>query len=88
MKLYKGNIVTCDESNRVYHYLVEDKGKILFIGNELPEKYHLSVSDRIDLGGKALLPAFGDGHLHFSSWAMINSTVDVRSAANIKELQD
>jgi len=88
MKLYKGNIVTCDENNSVYKYLVEDKGKIIFIGNELPETYNISVSDMIDLAGKALLPAFGDGHLHFSSWAMINSTVDIRSAANIKELQD
>jgi predicted amidohydrolase YtcJ len=88
MKIYKGNIVTCDESNRVYNYLVEDKGKIIFIGNDLPEKYNVLVSNMIDLAGKALLPAFGDGHLHFSSWAMINSTVDVRSAANIKELQD
>jgi len=88
MKLYKGNIVTCDKSDSVYSYLVEDKGKIIFIGNKLPETYNISVSDTIDLAGKALLPAFGDGHLHFSSWAMINSTVDVRSAANIKELQD
>jgi len=88
MKLYKGSIVTCDEKNSVYNYLVEDKGKIIFTGNELPEKYNISVSDTIDLAGKALLPAFGDGHLHFASWAMFNSTVDVRSAANIKEIQD
>lgn len=87
MKVYQGTIVTCDENNRVCQYLVEDKGKIIFVGNELPEKYSPSLSDRIDLGGKALLPAFGDGHLHFSSWALINSTVDVRSAANIEELQ-
>ncbi|MDP3283710.1 MAG: amidohydrolase [Desulfobacterales bacterium] len=88
MKLYKGSIVTCDEKNSVYNYLVEDKGKIIFTGNELPEKYNISVSDTIDLAGKALLPAFGDGHIHFASWAMFNSTVDVRSAANIKEIQD
>jgi predicted amidohydrolase YtcJ len=86
MKLFKGNIVTCDSKNSVYKYLIEDQGKILFVGNELPEKYKISNSNTIDLAGKALLPSFGDGHLHFSSWAMINSTVDVRDAKNIKEM--
>lgn len=88
MKLYKGSIVTCDENNSVYKYLVEDKGKIVFTGNELPAKYNVPVSNTIDLAGKALLPAFGDGHIHFASWAMFNSTVDVRSASDIKEIQD
>ena len=88
MKLYKGTVVTCDGSNSVYKYLIEDKGKIIFTGNELPATNNISVSDTVDLAGKALLPAFGDGHLHFSSWALINSTVDVRSAANIREIQD
>jgi len=88
MKLYKGNIVTCDSKNSVYKYLVEDKGKILFAGNELPGNYKISGSNTIDLGEKALLPSFGDGHLHFSSWALINSSVDVRDAKNIKELKE
>ncbi|MDQ1330106.1 MAG: hypothetical protein QG578_369 [Thermodesulfobacteriota bacterium] len=88
MKLYKGNIVTCDESNSICKYLIEDKGKIIFTGNELPSAYNFSASDTVDLAGKALLPAFGDGHIHFASWAMFNSTVDVRSAASIKDIQD
>ncbi len=88
MKLYKGNIVTCNKDNSVYKYLVEDKGKILFVGDELPEQYKISGSGMIDLGDKALLPSFGDGHLHFSSWSMINSTVDVRSAKNINEVKE
>ena len=72
MKLYKGNIVTCDSKNSIYKYLVEDKGKILFVGNERPGNYKISGSNTIDLGEKALLPSFGDGHLHFSSWALIS----------------
>jgi predicted amidohydrolase YtcJ len=88
MKLYKGNIVTCDSKSSVYKYLVEDKGKILFTGDNLPDKFKISSANTVDLGTKALLPSFGDGHLHFSSWALINSTVDVRAAGNIKELQD
>ena len=42
----------------------------------------------IELGEKALLPAFGDGHIHFTNWALIHSTVDVRDATNFEELAE
>jgi predicted amidohydrolase YtcJ len=85
MKLYKGNIVTCDSSNNVFKYLVEDKGKILFVGDKLPGNYNIPASDTIDLGEKALLPSFGDGHLHFSNWCIFS---DVREAKDIKDMLD
>ena len=52
MKIYKGNIVTCDKNNNVFNYLVEDCGKIIYVGNRLPAEY--SDSQLIDLGEKAL----------------------------------
>ncbi len=27
MRLYEGNILTCDKENRIAHYLLEDQGK-------------------------------------------------------------
>ena len=39
MKVYVGNIVTVNKQNDVVSYLVEDKGRIVYVGNELPEKY-------------------------------------------------
>ena len=39
MKVYKGTVITCDEKNTVANYLAEDGGKILFVGDELPEEY-------------------------------------------------
>ena len=36
MKVYEGAIVTCDRQDNVYKYLVEDRGRIVFTGNELP----------------------------------------------------
>ena len=36
MRLYEGNILTCDKENRIAHYLLEDQGKILYCGDELP----------------------------------------------------
>ncbi len=86
MRVFHGSIITCDGNNSVYKYLVEDKGRILFTGDDLPEKYSKS-KNKIVLGERALLPSFGDGHLHFSNWALIASAFfDVRDARNFEEL--
>ncbi len=86
MKIYHGDIVSCNADNGVFKYLVEDGGRILYAGNELAKKYRDADAEIIELGGRALLPGFGDGHLHFSSWSLINSTLDVREAGNIPEI--
>ena len=86
MRIYHGDIITCDQNNSVFQYLVENKGNTLFVGDELPEKYSRS-KNQIELGEKVLLPSFGDGHLHFSNWALIASAFfDVRDARNFEEL--
>ncbi|HSW36489.1 MAG TPA: amidohydrolase [Candidatus Limnocylindrales bacterium] len=85
MQIFHGDIVTCDQNGGVLKYLVEDRGKIIYVGNELPSVYADS-SAVIDLGLQALLPAFGDGHIHFSSWALFNVTFDVRSATCIADI--
>ncbi|MGM0651539.1 MAG: amidohydrolase, partial [Bacillota bacterium] len=85
MQLFKGQILTCDRNNTVHKYLVEDKGRIIHAGDQLPRAF--MHSDKVyDLGEKALLPAFGDGHIHFSNWALFNSTFDVRNARSVEEL--
>ena len=58
MRVYDGTIITCDQSDNVYKYLVEDKGKIIHIGNQLPEKF--KDKPTLDLGDKTLLPSFSD----------------------------
>ena len=35
MKVYKGSIITCDEKNTVASYLVEDQGRIIYIGDKI-----------------------------------------------------
>jgi len=86
MKVYEGNIISCDSKNSAYRYLAEDNGIIKFLGDVLPEKY--TGADKLSLGEKALLPSFADTHLHFSSYSLFSSTLDVRSARNFKELKD
>lgn len=36
MKCYKGTILSVDANDGVYKHLVEDNGKILFVGDQLP----------------------------------------------------
>ena len=85
MQIFQGNIVTCDQNGSVLNFLVEENGKIVFVGDELPAPYN-DYPDVVELGSKALLPAFGDGHIHFSNWAVINAHYDVRSATSIAEI--
>jgi len=85
MQIFHGDIVTCDQNNSVFEYLVEENGKIIYIGDE-PTRSYLHSSERIELGSRALLPAFGDGHIHFSNWAVFNSTFDVRNVTTLEEI--
>ncbi|MHA1555367.1 MAG: amidohydrolase [Candidatus Heimdallarchaeota archaeon] len=85
MQIFNGSIITCDADNNVFHYLVEENGKILFVGNELPQKY-ADCKNVITLGDRALVPSFGDGHIHYSNWALIAMEYfDVRTAQNFSE---
>jgi predicted amidohydrolase YtcJ len=84
MKTYEGAIICCDRENHVYRYLVEDKGRILHLGNELPAEYQ--GAPREVLGERALLPCFGDTHLHFASYALFNAGLDVRHARSLSEM--
>jgi len=78
MRIYEGTIITCDNNARVARYLVEDKGKILFVGDSLPDSY--PPHSHIKLGERALCPAFADTHLHFMSHALFSGGLDVRGA--------
>lgn len=84
MKIFKGDIVTCDKDKRVRRYLVEEKGKIRYVGDNLPDLYHKTKAT--ELGEKCLLPAFSDSHIHFASYAMFSDGLDIRNAKSLEEL--
>jgi predicted amidohydrolase YtcJ len=93
MRVYEGKIITCgpgeaDMKAAGARYLVEDKGRIVFAGEGLPEEYR--ACPRIELGSRALLPAFADAHLHFTSFALFASSLalDLRGALSIPEALD
>jgi len=86
MQIYEGSIVTCDAGGKVARFLVEDKGKIAFVGDALPQEY--ATVPREQLGEKALLPSFGDTHIHFLSYAFFSAGLDLRSSGTIADMRD
>ena len=87
MKVFHGKIITLDSKNHIYQYLVEKGGRIAYLGDTLPPEYG-NGTPVIELGNRVLIPAFGDGHLHFSNWALFAATYfDVREARDIPEIQ-
>ncbi|MBN1960397.1 MAG: amidohydrolase family protein [Deltaproteobacteria bacterium] len=85
MQIYEGAIVTCDAVGSLKQFLVEDKGKIVFVGDELPNDY--IKLPRVKLQDQALLPAFADTHIHYMSHALFDNGLDVRTAASIADVQ-
>ena len=87
MHTYHGKIISLDTDNNIYNYLVEDQGRIVYVGDSLPLKYEKD-SSTVELGDQVLLPSFGDGHLHFSNWALFAALYfDVREARDIPGIQ-
>lgn len=84
MKCFKGNIVTVNEKNEVYRYLVENQGRIVYVGNELPACYE--KVKQINLGEKALVPAFADTHQHFASFSTFHAGLNVMEASSNQEI--
>ena len=79
MTIFKNaHFISCEENNREFSVLVEDKGRIVWCGDEVPARY--AACPVVNLEGKSAVPAFADTHNHFASHALIESTLDVREA--------
>ena len=84
MKVYKGSILSVNAKDEVFKYLVEDGGKIVFVGNELPAEY--AGAETVDLGSRALAPSFVDSHMHFASFAIFNAGLNVMDAESNEQI--
>ena len=84
MKCYEGTILSVDANDGVYRYLVEDKGRLVFVGKELPEEFsNLPIEH---LGNKVLAPAFVDTHQHFASLSTFNAGLNVMEVGSNEEI--
>ena len=86
MYVIEGKIITCDEKNTVAKYLVVKKGRIAYVGNELPEAF--AGARRVRLGRRALIPSFADSHIHFASYATFHAGLNVMNARSNAEILD
>lgn len=84
MKCYEGAILSVNQNDDVFRYLVEDQGRIVFVGNDLPNEYQ--NAKRVVLGTKALIPAFVDTHEHFASFSTFQAGLNVMDAESNEEI--
>ncbi len=87
-----GDIITMDDANPKAEALAVQDGKILAVGSlEDVEKTAGSGAEKVDLGGKTLMPSFIDAHGHFInaprviSWANV-SILPVGPVASIPDI--
>lgn len=86
MKIFEGTILTVDAKDSVAKYLVEDKGKIAYVGNELPQQYKNCEIEH--LNGRVIVPAFVDTHQHFASFATFHAGLNVMEAESNAEIME
>lgn len=84
MKCFKGYILSVNQNNEVFQYLIENNGIIEYVGNTLPEQY--KDATMVDLGDKALIPAFVDTHQHFASFSIFHAGLNVMEAESNVEI--
>ena len=84
MQCFKGNILTVNADNDVADVLVEDGGKIVYVGDTLPAQY--ADAPVIQLGDRALIPAFADTHQHFASFSTFHAGLNVMDAGSNVEI--
>lgn len=84
MKVYHGNILTVDKNDTVAEYLVENCGRIVYVGDSLPEAF--KDAKTIELREKALVPSFADTHIHFASFATFYAGLNVMEAKSNSEI--
>ena len=45
----------------------------------------LPSPDRVDLGGRCVVPGFSDAHVHFPTWAIAQREVRLEGVASVEE---
>lgn len=70
---YNGDIITMASDQAEYaEAVVEENGKIVFVGSQKDAESKYENAKKIDLNGKTLLPGFIDPHSHFG---MVSNTM-------------
>ncbi|PID26798.1 MAG: hypothetical protein CR982_08255 [Candidatus Cloacimonadota bacterium] len=91
---FNGDIITMETERPQYvEALVENEGKIVFVGSLKEAEEIFKVDCKIDLKGKVMLPGFIDPHSHFANVSNAMGQVNlspppVGNTTNIPQLLD
>lgn len=86
MQIFENGVfLSCEDENRIFSVLVEDKGTIVYTGDTPPDQYR-NIQTRRNMQGDCIVPVFADTHIHFDSHCFFQSTLDVRRARNFRDL--
>ena len=85
MQIYKADIIPITAKNDRAKYLITEKDKIIFVGNNIPDQYeNIPITD---LSNKTIVPGFFDTHTHFSSFGFFMDTLELFiNAESISEI--
>ena len=86
MLCFEGNILSVNQNDEVFRYLVTKEDRIAYVGNVLPKQYKNIPMNH--LGNKALLPAFVDSHQHFASFSTFHAGLNVMNAESNDEIKE
>src|SRR3989454_8388943 len=50
-----------------------------------PHETAVASPDRVDLGGRCVLPGFNDSHVHFPTWALAQRQIRLEGTASLDE---
>ena len=84
--VFNAEVYTVDGEFTTSEAFVVNDGKFLETGTteELGEKY--SFKERVDAGGKTILPGFIDAHAHFYRMGLAQQTVDLSGTKSFEEV--
>ena len=86
--LFNGKLHTQDENYPNASAIALRDGRILAVGGDT-EMLALAQekTEKIDLGGRRVLPGLTDSHIHFYEWALLLQNIQLEDIASLKELQ-
>ena len=82
---YNGPILTMEDATPNAEILIEDQGKIVYVGDAASAPAS-DGAEKVDLQGHTLMPAFIDGHGHFCQTGTFLKTCLLQSAESDEDI--
>ena len=86
--LFNGNLHTQDENYPNASAIALRDGRILAVGSDAEMlAFAQEKTEKIDLGGRRVLPGLTDSHIHFYEWALLLQVVMLDGVGSLAEMQ-